>query len=288
MKSLYLLFTTSAIFIASAVSAQQFVNGSFESTKTNPGPCSYFHNAGIATFTDNAVIGSGPADNIACLGKDSAAISCVHGAAKDGQVYIALSANTTKYDVIAMKVDPALKAGTEYTLNYYAKSHLSPPVVQMTIGYATSSTATPTVITKTPMPAAGDTVWKLNTYKFTPTTAATWITLKAEITTFAGYSFLELDKFQLVGPTGISDVAANLFSISPNPAQNKVVINANTSAKTVQVNITDITGRVLYNATHVANTAGIPVDITNMPAGLYMIRVADGEHVSTQKLQIAK
>lgn len=289
-----LLLSTSFAVLSTALSAnaQSFVNGSFESTNTNPGSCNYLHNAGLAAYTNGADTGFGTADNITYMALPNPSISCVHGLAADGNVYIAITANTTKYDMIAMKVSPALKANTEYTITFKHKSHISPPVVSATLGYATSPMATPVVIANIPAPNPEDTVWKTRSYTFKPTTAASWITMKAGLTTFAGYSFLELDNFVIKGPGGtdIETVTSNNWlTLAPNPARDVVMIHTEGNAGAVyKYSVTDITGRIIHTGKSAATAAGIKLDVSNIPAGMYIIQVTDGERTAIQKLSIEK
>lgn len=291
MKKQQLLFLSFAMLsTAFAANAQSFVNGSFESTNANPGSCSYLHNAGFSTYTNGADTGFDTADNITYMAMPNPSISCVHGLAADGNVYIAITANTTKYDAIALKVSPALKANTEYTITFKHKSHISPPVVSATLGYATSPMATPVVIANIPAPNPEDTVWKTRSYTFKPTTAASWITMKAGLTTFAGYSFLELDNFVLKGPTDIETVTTNNWlTIAPNPAKDVVMIHADAGDNTIyKYNITDITGRSIYTGSTTASANGAKLDVSNIPAGMYIIQMSDGERTAIQKLSIEK
>lgn len=282
MKFVYLLFAACIMLQANAT-AQSFVNGSFESANTSPGSCNYFHNTGLAAYTSSADTGFGTADNIAYIGAPG--MSCNYGDADNGVAYLALSANNAKYDAIAMKVSPAMTAGKHYVVSFKYKSSMSGPLVTMALGYSATNNAPGTLIAAVPTPANSDTNWKSKSYPFSPTIAAGWITLKLDLNSLAGYSFIEIDNFKLEYAEDVETTKSHAaFSISPNPAKGYTVIHA--QGKAVSVTVTDITGRLYRSAKYQPQNNPIKLDVSDIPAGLYLVRLDDGSNVSVEKLQV--
>ncbi|KAA5533302.1 T9SS type A sorting domain-containing protein [Taibaiella lutea] len=95
------------------------------------------------------------------------------------------------------------------------------------------------------------------------------------------------------GPSGISNTEAATklnLQISPNPAHDKVQVAITLEAKTTAtINITDITGRVVYTSISNNLSTGnnrIEISTTNIPAGLYILRIMAGDTISASKLVI--
>jgi hypothetical protein len=283
MRSVYLALAAFAMLPASSF-AQSFVNGSFESTNTAPQSCNYLMNAGLSTYTNSADTGYGTADNIAYI--SAPWTSCQHGDADDGKVYIALSSNQTKFDAMAMKVSPALQAGKNYTITFKYKSTMSGPAVSLNLGYSANNKTDGTLIALVPTPANADTNWKPLTYTFSPTAAASWITVKANISAFLGYSFVELDNFKIQNAVSVEDAnAAQVFAMYPNPATGATTIST-MSNQPLTVSVNDMTGRALSSGKYIPQNGNVTLNIRELPAGLYLVHINNGTERSTQKLQV--
>lgn len=89
-------------------------------------------------------------------------------------------------------------------------------------------------------------------------------------------------------PTGISNVNSNnnlLLMAYPNPAKDMITVDLNgLQSNTGTIMLTDITGKILYTTN--ATTASLNIDMSNMPAGIYMIKYIDKEQ--NQVLKITK
>jgi hypothetical protein len=83
---------------------------------------------------------------------------------------------------------------------------------------------------------------------------------------------------------GVNDINVNSFSIYPNPA-NKVLIIKNLN-KESQINIFDITGRIIY-AENIL-TSDTELNIDNWKDGIYTVQVITEGKIANQKLVIAK
>ncbi|MEO5645128.1 MAG: T9SS type A sorting domain-containing protein [Bacteroidia bacterium] len=80
------------------------------------------------------------------------------------------------------------------------------------------------------------------------------------------------------------------FNCFPNPASEQLNIVAElTQANTVQAELTDLTGRIVLSEQYGEQGAGTftrTLDVANLPAGLYTLRVLSGTSVSQRKISI--
>lgn len=85
-------------------------------------------------------------------------------------------------------------------------------------------------------------------------------------------------------PAGISwpKTDAKKFSCYPNPASNFVTVQTNAVAE--QIEICDMTGRVLLTQT--PGSKSTTIDTSALSEGIYLVRVRSGNSVATQKLTI--
>lgn len=111
------------------------------------------------------------------------------------------------------------------------------------------------------------------------------VTNYANDTTLCNNSQLIIDNGQLnvpinvTSPTSVNNLSNNnSFKIFPNPAQNKVFVEAPTA---VQLTITGLDGKILLQRSN-ANS----IDIGNLPDGMYLLRIADlnGRLMKMEKL----
>ena len=88
--------------------------------------------------------------------------------------------------------------------------------------------------------------------------------------------------------SSITEVSKEIFSIKPNPAQDKVFINLKDDSNLypAQYRITDLQGKELIPFT-VLQT-GKPIDVSRLTNGIYLIQVQTNGQVYTRKLLIQK
>ena len=85
---------------------------------------------------------------------------------------------------------------------------------------------------------------------------------------------------------GIDPVAPEaVLSLYPNPATSTVKLNINGVSGMVDCSIIDMSGRVVYNARVNAETENT-IDVSNMPAGAYFVRVTNNTFSKIEKLII--
>jgi hypothetical protein len=87
-------------------------------------------------------------------------------------------------------------------------------------------------------------------------------------------------------PTGISENAWNTVKVWPNPANDFINISLPDGAKTVTINIIDITGkRVYFNK---LQTGSAQVQLGTLEKGVYLVQLTDGTNQYQTKLVISK
>lgn len=80
-------------------------------------------------------------------------------------------------------------------------------------------------------------------------------------------------------PIGVAKINKNEFLISPNPAQNSVVIKSSTSIQSIQ--IASITGEIVLVKS--SNNTQVSIDVSNLPVGVYVISILTQEGKSASK-----
>ncbi|MFI5221442.1 MAG: T9SS type A sorting domain-containing protein, partial [Bacteroidia bacterium] len=98
------------------------------------------------------------------------------------------------------------------------------------------------------------------------------------------------DNFTVEGDTttvtpyiGVNEIEKTVssFTLFPNPANNQLTIRTENST-TKNIFIMNITGQVVTQKS--SNDTEIKIDLSNLPAGLYFVRVAQGDSQSMKKL----
>lgn len=84
----------------------------------------------------------------------------------------------------------------------------------------------------------------------------------------------------------VQDLTADQLFIAPNPAAETVKISPSilSSSDNMQVSITDMTGRVVYEETSAATS--LDVNTSEFTSGMYIVTVKSGNLVSSSKLMI--
>ena len=89
-------------------------------------------------------------------------------------------------------------------------------------------------------------------------------------------------------PTGIIEKSyASSINLFPNPSNNYLTIAFVSNNKKVDVTITDITGKVIYN-TIATDTQKIEVNTKDFAEGIYSVKVNSADFIETKKLVVEK
>lgn len=85
------------------------------------------------------------------------------------------------------------------------------------------------------------------------------------------------------GNVGIENIAEGEINVYPNPA-NSVINVAN--AEGAQVSVFDMNGRMVANVQ--SASANEVIDATSFAQGMYIVRIVDGQNVTTKKVSVAR
>jgi hypothetical protein len=84
-------------------------------------------------------------------------------------------------------------------------------------------------------------------------------------------------------PAGIHELSAsNGFSVYPNPANEDVTVQTKSPASTIE--ICDMLGRTI--ATIIPNSNSTTINTSQFAEGVYLLKVKNGNAISTQKLSV--
>lgn len=89
-------------------------------------------------------------------------------------------------------------------------------------------------------------------------------------------------------PDAVFDLTAseNTLRLAPNPATNALRISWNNAAQTAALHIIDLRGRVVLTAASMANGAELP--LTQLPAGVFVVRLDAGQHTMYKRLVVVR
>ncbi len=83
-------------------------------------------------------------------------------------------------------------------------------------------------------------------------------------------------------PDAVSEVLATRFDIYPNPAHNVVNIE-NHDNFNYMIGITDLTGKIVLNK---SASGSVHIDVSNLPTGMYLIKISDQQNSFVKKIVI--
>ena len=82
---------------------------------------------------------------------------------------------------------------------------------------------------------------------------------------------------------GIADLYANGISVYPNPTSGIFRIK-NKELRIENIEITDISGKIIYNSKFIIQNSELTIDLTSYPASVYCIKVATDKGISVKKI----
>ncbi len=97
---------------------------------------------------------------------------------------------------------------------------------------------------------------------------------------------MELINVIVQWPVGIEEATGPSMLMYPNPANGEVHMRLSNLGNRVEISIIDILGQVVYQQQHF-NTE-VTLDISEIKAGVYFVRLESGENIITGKLHITK
>jgi hypothetical protein len=98
--------------------------------------------------------------------------------------------------------------------------------------------------------------------------------------------------FRTMPPVGIDEPGlSGKLNVYPNPAANTVYIQLKDKLNlSLQLTITDLVGKKVFEKEIKLDSGNknVPVDVSNLQNGIYMLRIADKENIFTKKLIIRR
>ena len=173
----------------------------------------------------------------------------------------------------------ALTAGTQYTISYKYGNNSATFVESLKVAYGTSgtSTAMTTVLADHPTVTGGNS--QNNTVTFSPSVSGNY--------TFGFHAYSILNQLGLlVDDILIQEVLSNgsfennRFTAYPNPVKNNLTIRYNENIS--DVTVFNLLGQQLFSRS--INATEGKVDMSNLSAGTYLVKVTSGDKVQTIKV----
>ncbi len=94
---------------------------------------------------------------------------------------------------------------------------------------------------------------------------------------------LELDSMYKVG---VETIENDFVKINKNPSNGIFEVSIASFSQNVEINIYNIAGNAVYKKKLQNITTRIPVNISNSPAGIYMVSISVGQKVYKEKILI--
>jgi hypothetical protein len=86
------------------------------------------------------------------------------------------------------------------------------------------------------------------------------------------------------GVLGSEDVFSNNFSVYPNPAASRVVIQSNAVFPNLEITLFDMNGRLLFAESNVAGSNRLQLDVSNLASGMYLLQINSEEKTTVKQL----
>ncbi len=97
-----------------------------------------------------------------------------------------------------------------------------------------------------------------------------------------------------IDPTGLESGETSLNGLSitaafPNPAQSTLAVDfAGPAAGSMEVSLFDITGRLVLSGSHEASVGCADLDVSQLPPGVYTLRISSGVSADTKNIVISR
>ncbi len=97
--------------------------------------------------------------------------------------------------------------------------------------------------------------------------------------------YVNLDDYVFPQTTMHENKSVPEFSVSPNPASGMVRISGEYK-NPCSIKIIDLAGKIIFNQSVYQKSKVVWLDLTGIPAGIYILKIASGENRFTEKLVI--
>ena len=297
MKKNYLVLWMGSLCLAHNVSAQQFVNGSLEPT-TTVNACQAVSNLTFNSWMGGTANSFGTLTPTAFDGMYLNDSACHDTTAKLGYYSLAMDWASSGYTAVALKLSANMQAGHTYTLSFWYSASIYFSSCNFQVGYSADSSVFGTLITSVSAPGTLVIMWNQRTINFTPTSACKWITLQTTTSTpnnsLSPYMYTLVDAFSLSSATSVTEFGSGTdkLQISPNPASNPAYLTFDNTmfGNDIRLTVTDMSGRTIQQENRHLSTGAnsLKLNCEEIPAGIYLVNISDGNHSATQKLVLTK
>jgi hypothetical protein len=282
--------STDNLKVDTAKGGIKFINGSFE---LNTGLCII---NGSNEYINNNVLGVtayGCANEIDLMNN-----TCGYGTAISGKYFLCLSnGDGTCTDAVNLKLNRKLVQGQTYTICYFDRGYdvngCCPPGSPLEIGISTAPNSQGTVVYTSPVPKTN--VWSHRFFTFVAPDSGKYVSfkpngtgrwthidsiriLKGNISTAIDYAIT--DKIVSNPKMSVSGFSAIL---NPNPAASLAILKITNATGTVQVWLTDIQGKTLWQSPRSSQNI-IRIDVSRLEHGTFMVLIKDQKEMKALKL----
>ena len=85
------------------------------------------------------------------------------------------------------------------------------------------------------------------------------------------------------GDVGVNEIAAGEINVYPNPATDVIYV---ANAEGAQVSVFDMNGRMVNSVE--SASANQAIDASSLAKGMYIVRIVDGQNVTTKKVNVVR
>lgn len=248
------------------LSGQGFINGDFENNTTDT--CVF----NLTNSTFNSTV-----ENVYSFGveeqPDVQTDTC-YVTPQSGDWCIGLSARPSGgHDAIALQLTSPLEINQNYELKFWTFGNTSfhPLLDSLKIGLSSLNTVFGKRIYTT---LAEQSVWQEHTILFQADSMYSFITVQMEEEFNSGW--VQVDNFSIsISSSGLTDQNNyNPVRIFPNPTKEVLNFKLESNSKDVQLSIFTSSGKIAFEGTYTNSSDGFKIDISDLPNGVYLVRVS--------------
>jgi hypothetical protein len=180
-----------------------------------------------------------------------------------------------------------LAANEVATITYYVRNYLGTGATgsasyKLTVGNA-QTTASQTTILATETSIA-NTTFALKTFTFTPTTSGVYyFSFLNNSPVNALTQALIVDTFSVSQTLNNTEFLDSKFSVSPNPANDFIIVTNSDNILVNGISITDLNGRVVKQNSY-SNVSDIQLNVSDLASGMYMMNITSDKGSVTKKI----
>lgn len=126
--------------------------------------------------------------------------------------------------------------------------------------------------------------WTQYTYEWEATSSVDFIGIKVEPGTSGTSGSVGIDNLTITELVSVEEGLLSSFDVYPNPASDQVNVMLNEFVTDAQLEILDLTGKVVQRETTSFNAQSTVLDVSQLNAGVYFVRLSTEDATATKKL----